>query len=148
MKGRQQKKPSYKPISQPNKYLDYLYCNLGGPYLTTWRGNRFYLGIQDRTIVACYAEPMRIKGQAFDIFQRFICQAERQSGKKLKHLRTNFGGEFANQAFEEYTAKESIKKKSNTPHTSKQNRKVECLNYTLISSVCSILAAIHLPKTL
>ncbi len=52
---------------------------------------------------------MRTKGQAFDIFQKFICRTERQSGKKLKHLRTDFEGEFANQAFEEYTAKEGIK---------------------------------------
>lgn len=52
---------------------------------------------------------MRTKGQAFEIFQKFICRAERQSGKKLKHLRTNFGGEFTNQAFEEYTAKKGIK---------------------------------------
>ena len=45
MKGRQQRKSSYEPMSQPSEYLNYLHCNLGGPYPTTWRGNRFYLGI-------------------------------------------------------------------------------------------------------
>ncbi len=52
---------------------------------------------------------MRTKGQVFDPFQKLIHPAERKSGKKLKHLRTDFGGEFANQAFEEYTAKPGIK---------------------------------------
>ena len=91
---------------------------------------------------------MRTKGQAFDTFQRFICQVKRQSGKKLKHLYTKFGGEFANQAFEEYTAKEGIKWEPSTPYTPEQNGKAERLNYTLMSLVCSILAAMHLPKTL
>ena len=45
MKGRQQKIPSYEPMSQPTKYLDYLHCDLDGPYPITRRGNRFYLGI-------------------------------------------------------------------------------------------------------
>lgn len=45
MKKRHQKKPSYKPMSYPSKYLDYLYCNLGGPYPITRRGNQFSLGI-------------------------------------------------------------------------------------------------------
>ena len=124
-------------MSQPSEYLDYLHCDLGGPYPITQRGNRFYLGIRDGATGAYYAEPMRTKGQTFDTFQRFIHQAERQSGKKLKHLRTDFGGEFANKAFEEYA-----------PYTPEQNGKAERLNYTLMSSVRSILAAMHLPKTL
>ena len=91
---------------------------------------------------------MRTKSQAFYTFQKFICQAERQSRKKLKHLRTDFGGEFANHAFEEYTSKEDVKWEPSAPYTPEQNGKAERLNYTLMSSVCSILSAIHLPKTL
>ncbi len=135
-------------MSHPTEYLDYLHCDLGGPYFTTRRGNRFYLGIRDGATGACHAEPMRTKGQAFDTFQKFIPQAERQSGKKLKHLRTDFGGEFANQAFEEDTAKEGIKWEPSAPYTPEQNGKAERLNYTFMAPVCSILSAMHLPKTL
>lgn len=56
-----------------------------------------------------YAEPMRTKCQIFNTFQKFICRVELQLEKKLKYLCSNFGGEFANQAFEKYTAKEGIK---------------------------------------
>lgn len=72
IKKRQQKKPSYKPMSQSSEYLDYLYYNLGAPYPTTWRGNQFYLGICDSTSGACYTELMKTKDQIFDTFQRFI----------------------------------------------------------------------------
>ncbi len=61
MKSRQQRKLSYKPISQPTEYLDYLHCDLDGPYLTTQKGNRFYLGIQDSATRAYYAKPIRTK---------------------------------------------------------------------------------------
>ncbi len=148
MKSRQQRKPSYEPISQPKQYFDYLYCDLGGPYSTTRRGNRFYLGIRDGATRVCYTEPMRTKGQAFDTLQKFICRAKRQSGKIVKPLRTDFGGEFANRAFEEYTAKECIKWEPSAPYTPEQNGKAELVNYTLMSPVRSILSAMHLPKTL
>ena len=62
---------------------------------------------------------MKTKSQAFDIFQKFICQEKRQSEKKLKHLYTDFGEEFAYQVFEEYTAKEGVKWKLSTPYIPK-----------------------------
>ncbi len=104
--------------------------------------------MRDGATGAYYAEPRRTKSRTFDIFQKFIRQAERWSRKKLKHLRTDFGGEFANQAFEEYTSKEGVKWEPSAPYSQEQNRKAERLNYTLISSVRSILADIHLLKTL
>ena len=148
MKGRQQKKPFYEPISQPKEYLEYLHCNLGGSYPTTQRDNWFYLGIWDGARGTCYIEPMRTKSQIFDTFQKFICRAKRQSEKKLKHLRTNFGREFANQAFKKYTAKEGVKWEPSAPYTPEQNGLAKCLNYTLMFLVRSILSAMHLPKTL
>lgn len=48
-------------MSQPSKYLDYLYCNLGGLYPITRRENRFYLDIQDSVTGACYVEHIRTK---------------------------------------------------------------------------------------
>ena len=73
MKEKQQRKPSFELMSQPSKYFDYLYYDLGGPYPTTQRGNRFYLGIRNSATGVYYAEPMRTKVQAFDTFQKFIC---------------------------------------------------------------------------
>ena len=58
---------------------------------------------------AYYAKSIRTKNQAFDIFQKFICQVKHQLGKKLKHLLTNFEKELTNKAFEEYTTKKGVK---------------------------------------
>ncbi len=91
---------------------------------------------------------MTTKGQTFDTFQRFIRQAKHQSGKKLKHLRTDFGEKFANQVFEEYKAKDGIKWEPSAYYTPEQNGKAKRLNNTLMSTVHLILSAMHLPKTL
>ncbi len=109
MERRQQKKSFYEPMLQPSGYLDYIHCDLGGLYPTTRRGNQFHLGVRDGATGVYYTEPMRTKSQTFDIFQKFICQAERQSGEKPKHLRIDFGREFANEKFEEYTSKGGVK---------------------------------------
>ncbi len=130
------------------QYLDYIHCDFGALYLTIRDTNWFYRGIRDVATRAYYAEPMRIKSQTFDTFHTLICPEERQSGKKLKHLSTNFGRKFANKPFEKYTSKEGIKWEPSRFYTLKENKEAERLNYTLISSVQSILAAIYSLKTL
>lgn len=57
---------------------------------------QLYLGIRDGATGACYAEPMSTKSQTIDTFRKFICRVERQSGEKLKNLRTEFGEESVN----------------------------------------------------
>ncbi len=64
------------------------------------------------------------------------------------HLRTDFGGAFANHVLEKYTAKEEVKWESWGPYTPKQNGKAKCFNYIMISLVQSNLAAIHLFRIL
>ena len=123
---------------QSSTYLDYIYCDLDNSYFTIKKRNQFYFGVREGATGAYYAELMRTKNQAFDTFQKFICQAEHQSKKKLKYLRTDFGKKFVNKTFEKYTSKEGVKWESNVLYTPEQNRKTKRLNYTLMSSVQSI----------
>ncbi len=96
-------------MSTSSEYPDDLHCDLGEPYPITQRGNWFYLGIRDGATGTYYVEPMTTKSQVFAKFQKFICHVKGQSGKKLRRLRTDFGGEFANTAFQEFIAKEEIR---------------------------------------
>lgn len=59
-------------MSQLIEYFDYLYYNLGGPYLKTQRSNQFYLSIQDSIIEVYYTKPIKTKDQTFETFQKFI----------------------------------------------------------------------------
>lgn len=94
---------------QLTKYLVYLCCDLGNPYFITGKSNQFYLGICNNKIKEYYAEPMRTKSQAFNIFQKFIYQAKCQLNKKLKYLYIDFKTKFANKTFEKYIVKKVVK---------------------------------------
>ncbi len=83
MKGKQQRKLSYKSISQQSKYLDYSNGDLGNLYFITQKGNQFYFNIWNSRTEAYYAKPIRTKSQVFDIFQKFVCQIEHQSENKI-----------------------------------------------------------------
>lgn len=51
---------------------------------------------------------MRTKSQGFLKSQKFFSHAKRQPRKKLKSPFTDFGGEFANTTFQEFTFKKKI----------------------------------------
>lgn len=68
MKKKQLKKPSYKLMSQPSEYLDFLQCNFGGAYLIIQKSNWFYLGILDCATGKYYPELIRTKSQTFETF--------------------------------------------------------------------------------
>lgn len=61
----------------PNKYLDYLHCDFGDPYFIIQKSNWFYLNIQNGAMKVYYVKAIRIKGQVFNIFQKFIYQIKR-----------------------------------------------------------------------
>ena len=91
---------------------------------------------------------MQYKGQAFEKFLEFISWAKNQLGKKLKRYRINGGGEFNNEALKSWCLKRGIQWEPSVFYTLEQNGKAKRLNYTLMSSVRSIIVSIKLLKSL
>lgn len=86
-----------------------MHCDFDSFYSTTQTSHQFYLGILNRVIETYITKLLKTKSEIFDIFQKFICQVESQSGKKFKYLYINFDKKFVNQAFEKYIAKKTVK---------------------------------------
>ena len=53
---------------------------------------------------------LRSKDQVFSTFQKFLSLVENQSGRKLKGLRTDNGGEYISQEFIDFYDKRGIKR--------------------------------------
>ena len=66
----------------------------------------------------------------------------------LKRYRKDRGGEFNNEALKSWCLKCGVKWEPSASYTQEQNGKAERLNYTLMSSIRSIMAAMRLPKSL
>ena len=60
---------------------------------------------------------------------------EKSTGRKLKTLHTNNGGEYTFAEFEAYLKTEGVRHELTVPKTPKQNGVAECMNRTLVEAV-------------
>ena len=148
MKGRQQRRPSRVPTTKVAGFLDEVHSDLGGPLPKTREGLAYYESFRDNATGAYFAYPMRTKHQAFEKFLEFKNHTEKQTGCTLKAYHTDGGGEFNSKVFKDYHKANGIKWIPSAPYTPEQNGVAERLNYTLMSSVRSILSSMKLPRAL
>ena len=70
-----------------------------------------------------------------EVFARFLewkAIVEKSSGRKLKVLRTDNGGEYTSTKFEAYLKAEGVRHERTVPKTPEQNGVAERLNRTLV----------------
>ena len=79
---------------------------------------------------------------------KFVTWAQNYSRNKLKRYHTDYGGEFDNELFKTWCEENGFQWEPSAPYSPEQNGKAERLNYTLMSSVPSILSTMKLPKSL
>jgi transposase InsO family protein len=61
---------------------------------------------------------LKTKGQVFERFQEFKGLVENQTGKKIKVLRSDNGGEYTSNKFNDLCAREDIKRELTIPYNS------------------------------
>ena len=70
---------------------------------------------------------------------------EKESGKKVKALRSDNGGEYVSNEFKNFCAAEGIKQELTTPHNPQQNRVVERKNKIIVGVARAMLHDQGLP---
>ena len=93
-----------------------------------------------------WATPLKTKDQVLSVFKELHARVERESGRKLKAVRGDNGGEYRGQ-FEEYCRSKGIRLEFTVPKTPELNGLAERMNTTIMERVRSILAHSKLPKT-
>jgi len=71
---------------------------------------------------------------------------ENETGKTVKTLRTDRGGEYCSTDFEVFCANYGIRRELTTPYTPQQNGVSEMKNRTILNMVRSLLARGNIPK--
>ena len=64
---------------------------------------------------------MKTKDEVFDSFREFKALAENATGKKIKVLCSNTGGEYIDKDLTDFYAKEGIRREWKTPYNQQQN---------------------------
>ena len=83
---------------------------------------------------------MRKKSDAFHYFKMFAQLSHTHTGRKIKVLRTDRGGEYLSKDFESDLSSKGTQHQFTTAYTPEQNGVAERLNRTLINLVRSMLA--------
>jgi transposase InsO family protein len=112
---------------------------------STPAGNCYFLLLVDDMSRFMWLTLLRSKADAPAAIMTFQARVERETGKKLKVLRTDNGGEFTSVTFGEYCAGEGIQRHHLAPYTPQQNGVVERRNQTVVATARSILRARGVP---
>ena len=91
---------------------------------------------------------LKRKSEVFSRFLEWKTMVERMSGRQLKALRSDNGGEYTSGQFVEYLKSEGIRHELTVPKTPQQNGVAERLNRTLIEMTRAMLSGSNLPQNL
>ena len=85
------------------------------------------------------------KDEAETALRQFQAAAERESGRHLKTLRTDRGGEFNFSSLGEFFAELGVHRQLTAPYTPQQNGVVERRNQTIVGTARCLLKARGVP---
>ena len=105
----------------------------------------FLTFIDDKTRYA-WIYVLKHKHEVFDRFLEWKAMVEKSTGHKLKVLRTDNGGEYTSEKFENYLKTEGVRHELTVPRTPEQNGVAERMNRTLVEAVRTMLADSKLPQ--
>ena len=81
-----------------------------------------------------------------EVFKQFHVLIERQSGEKLKCIRTDNRGEYSGR-FDEYGRQHGIRHQKTPPKTPQLNGLAERMNRALVERVICLLSQSQLPRS-
>lgn len=129
--------------------LELVHGDLCGPISPpTARGNRYIFVLIDDHTRYMWSLLLREKGETFVKFQRFKSLVEKETGSKIKTLRTDRGGEFTSNEFKVFCENQGIHRHLTAPYSPQQNGVVERRNRTLMEMTRSIMKAMEVPNYL
>ncbi|NHV87478.1 DDE-type integrase/transposase/recombinase [Escherichia coli] len=109
-------------------------------------GAQYFVTFIDDFSRKVWAYPLRSKDQVLKVFQTLVTLVETQTGKKVKCLRSDNGGEYTSKAFQDFCDMKGIKREFTAPYNPQQNGVAERMNRTIQEKVRSMLSYASLPN--
>ncbi|SGY17288.1 BQ5605_C015g07736 [Microbotryum silenes-dioicae] len=113
------------------------------------QGRTVYLAIVDQHSCGRWVFPLSSKSSegVIEAFNTFRTSVENMTGKKIRFVRSDNGGEFTSKMFETYFKTNGIIHKRTAPYTLENNGQVERLNGSIMTTVKAMLHNANLPMT-
>jgi transposase InsO family protein len=126
--------------------LELVHTDVCGPMATQARGGySYFITFTDDLSRFGYVYLMKYKSEAFDKFKEYRAEVEKQTGKSIKTLRSDRGGEYLSREFLDYLKECGIVSEWTPPGTPQHNGVAERRNRTLLDMMRSMLSFTDLP---
>jgi hypothetical protein len=127
--------------------LQLIHSDVMGPMEEiSFGGARYYVTFIDDYTRKVFGYTMKEKSEVLSKFKKFKVFVEKQTGKCVKTIRTDNGGEYTSRDFEDYLNSCGIRHQTTVPYTPQQNGVAERTNRTLIEKVRCMLFDCNLSK--
>lgn len=139
----------YKPVGEirSKRKLELVHSDVCGPMQTeSIGGSKYFETFIDDYSRCCKVYFMKQKSDVLGKFKEFEKIFSNECGQKISRLRTDNGGEYTSNEFQEYLKSQGIHHETTVPHASQQNGVTERKNRTLIEAARTMLSQAKLPK--
>ena len=145
--GKQARNPFPKKSETKTKdLLELIHSDVCGPMnVASVGGSLYYVSFTDDYSGFTKVFMLKHKSEVFDRFSEYIAYAENFTGKKLKKIRSDNGGEYTSEEFYKYCREKGLVKEQTIPYTPQQNGVSERLNRTIMENVRAMLYHAKLP---
>ena len=145
--GKQNRQPfPKKSTHHSTEPLELIHSDVCGPMnIASVGGSRYFVTFIDDYSRYTAVYMMKNKSEVFQKFKEFVALSENSTGKRVKRLRSDNGGEYASEEFLKYCKMHGILKEDTIPYTPQQNGTAERMNRTIMETVRSILHHAGLP---
>lgn len=120
--------------------LDLVHADVCGPMETVSLGSaRYFLLFVDDYSRMTFVYFLQMKSEVVKYFKEFKAQVERQTGRTIKILRTDNGGEFCSSEITNILKRDGIVHQTTNPYTPEQNGLCERMNRTIVERARCLL---------
>ncbi|KAJ9541656.1 LOW QUALITY PROTEIN: hypothetical protein OSB04_028162 [Centaurea solstitialis] len=142
------KQPFNKENERATDLLEIIHTDVCGPFSHVARGGyRYFITFTDDFSRYGYVYLMRHKSESFERFREFQNEVQNQLGRKIKFLRSDRGGEYLSDEFDNHLMECGIVSQLTPPYTPQMNGVSERRNCTLLDMVRSMMCHSTLPMS-
>lgn len=145
--GKQHRLPFDKSKSESSGILDIIHTDLCGPMENLSIGKaKYFLTFIDDHSRKTFVYFLKSKSEVFKIFKLFKTWAEKQTERFIKVVRSDGGGEYTSNEFQQFFKENGIQHQKTNPYTPQQNGIAERMNRTIVEKAKCMLADANLGK--
>lgn len=138
--GKSHRQPFSPSDKRASEVLELVHTDLDGPMRTrSINGYSYFAGFIDDHSGLARVYFLKHKSDAFRAFDDYKAWAENQTGKKIKRVRSDRGGEYTSKEFTDHLRKHGIEHHKTVAKSPQQNGRAERWNRTVVEKAMSML---------